>query len=141
MVKTKKHRLLLEPDRDYHLTAIASHEKGYHLSWILNRKLGTYFTRSTDFHISRKNTDLFFPVFIWKDEKKMLTWHLISNRSENGFLLNELKNIDFLLHITPNPGEEFIRNLQNHLKNIPVVYTCFPLNPEKYQAADSLQFD
>ncbi len=141
MAKIKKHRLSLEPDRDYYLAAIASHEKGYHMGWILNRELGTHFVRSADFGTTRKNTNLLFPVFAWEDENKMLSWHLISNRSEHGFLFDDLKNIDFLLHITPRPGDAFIYDLENKLKTIPVIYAFFPVYPEEYPTADALQFD
>ncbi len=141
MARTKKHRLLIEPDRDYFLSAIASHEKGYHLSWILNRELGAHFIRTADFGITRKNSKALFPVFAWKDEKKMLSWHLIANRSENGFLFEKLKNIDFLLHIAPHPGPEFTGNLEIHMKKIPEIYICFPVDPAGNPLADSLQFD
>ncbi|MCD6200653.1 MAG: IPExxxVDY family protein [Bacteroidales bacterium] len=141
MTKIKKHRISLEPDRNYYLAAIASHEKVYYMGWILNRELGIHFVRSADFCTTRKSTNLFFPVFAWKDEYKMLSWHLISNRSEHGFFLDDLKNIDFLLHITPNPGAAFIDNLENKLKTIPVIYAFFPVDPQEYPMADSLQFD
>ncbi len=141
MPKTRKHRLLLEPDQNFLLIAIASHEKGYHLSWILNKETGSHFIRSSDFRIDRKNTPLSFPVFGWEDKNKLLSYHLIANRSENGFLFDDLKNIDFFLHISPDPGESFARELQDQLKTLPVIYTCFSIDTKKYPSAGMLQFD
>jgi len=128
---------------DYVMIAIASHEKGYHLSWILNQELGFRFARTFDYKIIQEKTKrvLIFPVFSWEDEIKMLDYHLISNRTENGFLFEGLRNIDYFLHITPDPGKEFSYHLQTEMKKIPVIYTCFLIDAEVQPGARMLQFD
>ncbi len=143
MAKIKKHRLTIDPAPDYILIAIASHEKGYHLSWILNEKSGFSFARTSDYKIMRKKgkTTLVFPVFSSEDEIKMLRYYLISNRTENGFLFEELRAIDYLLHISPDPGKEFSDQLQTELKKIPVIYTCFLIDPEIHPETQTLQLD
>jgi len=132
MVKIKKHRLPLELNPDYLLVAIASHEKGYHLSWILNQALGSHFARTSDYQSLYKKTDTVqsFPLFLWEDETRMLSYHLVSNRSENGFLFDDLRNIDFFLHVCPDPGKDFTVQLIRKLKEIPIIYACFPVDQE-----------
>ena len=57
----------------------------------------------------------------------MNTYRLISNRCDNGFLLEELKNIDYLLLIEPNDEVFKISDVITKIKSIPFVAAIFPI--------------
>ena len=98
-MKKKNQKLYYQPEPDFHLIGIASHENDYRLSWALNKKLLVNFIRSENLEIKdlKKNSVSFFSVFSTDDEQEDIRLILISNRCDNGFLIEELKNIDYFL--------------------------------------------
>jgi hypothetical protein len=143
MTKTRKHRLTLEPATNHLIVAIASHEKGYHLAWTLNNKLGMHLVRTGEYTITRKKQEIeqSFPLFRWDDETRMLSFHLVANRSESGILVDKMKNIDFFLHISPKPEEPFLTNLLQQLMALPVIITSFPVAPDENPVLANMIFE
>jgi hypothetical protein len=98
--KVTRVKLNIDQNNDYILLGIVSSEADYKLSLSLNKK----------FRISLKNIS---PVRIIADNKSELTFSrfsnnvtpadfmfcLVSNRSGKNYLLNKLKNIDYLFQI------------------------------------------
>ncbi len=143
MAKTKKHRLTLNPGADHAILAIASHEKGYHLAWALNNELGMHLIRQGEYRVTQKKPQSVqtFPLFRWDDQTRMLSWHLIANRSETGILVPKLKNIDYFLHISPQPDDPFIIELRNRINDLPVIITTFRISPEEYPRLAEMIFE
>jgi hypothetical protein len=143
MAKAKKHKLSFLPEADHIILAIASHEKGYHLAWTLNNHLGMHLIRTGDYSITKKKQELVqsFPLFSWTDQTKMLSYHLVANRSESGILVNKLKNIDFFLHISPAPEGPFIDQLLDQLPHLPVIITAFRIDPADYPVLNEMVFE
>ena len=143
MTKSKKHRLTLHEEIDHALLAIASHEKGYHLAWTLNKEVGMHLVRAGEYRITRKkqNVSQSFPLFRWNDQTRMVTYHLVANRSESGILIPKLKNIDFFLHLSPTPEETFLNKLLQQLVTLPVIITAFQINPADHPLLADMIFE
>jgi len=143
MTKSKKHRLSLHEEIDHALLAIASHEKGYHLAWTLNNETGMHLVRAGEYGITRKkqNVTQSFPLFRWDDQTRMVTYHLVANRSETGILIPKLKNIDFFLHISPKPERPFLNKLLEQLITLPVIITAFPVDPGEHPLLAGMIFE
>ena len=124
--KKKLHRLNCEYERDYMLIGIASHENDYRLSWALNKNLYFNFTKIDDLIIShpKHNIEINYSMYFSNDDS-YLNYHLISNKSEQGFLLPKMKNIDFVLKISGDVNTDFINELLIKLKRIDIVITAF----------------
>ena len=52
-----------------------------------------------------------FSLYRYYDEETYLDYHLIANRCEDGFLLEELKNIDYFLRISGDCEDDFTERL------------------------------
>lgn len=63
---------------------ISCHVRDYRLCWALNQELGLSFTKEDE------------ALFKCKDESKQISYSLLRNRKESGYLLPELKHADFL---------------------------------------------
>ena len=109
---------------------INSHEKSYKLCWILNKELHKNFVKVKDHTGPKKNG---FQRYSHRKKLGEIKYDVISNRSENGCLLNQYKTIDYFLVIEPstNKEEKIIKSL-NKIKEILFV---FQLDLSKTKAA------
>ena len=63
---------------------------------------------------------------------------MIGNRAENGYFLDELKNLDYLVHIQGEIMEEGIGVFIGKTVAIPDVRMCVPVNLAKIRNKDRL---
>ena len=108
------------------IIGISSHENDYRLTWSINEQLKLSFVQDK----SITNGDgQEFSCFLCKDDKRRL--QLISNRCENGFLLEKHKNIDFILKINTELNETELTEWLRDLRKVPLVSAAFPLQINK----------
>ena len=141
MKKTQTHKLKYHPEFEFALLGISSHENDYHLSWSLNQALGLSLTRWDDLTITtapEQNMD--FSVYRYEDADSMIMYHLISNVSPDGFLVPELKNMDFFLQISGENSEPFLQALIEKIKRIQIISACFSLDPRSLKSSGRLLF-
>jgi hypothetical protein len=113
---------------DVVLTGIVCPLESYKLVWLLNQYLNFNFTRNHFCEV--KVNETFFPVFSYSEEEKQIDHFIYCNRNKTKFMLNEIKNIDFIWLIKGiqfQPG--YLKNLQLFLKKIPQVVYTFDINP------------
>ena len=112
------------------LIGISSHENDYRLSWSINEQLGLAFAQSESLAIDDKKE---FSRFVHEDDEKRL-W-LVSNRCDNGFLLEKYKNFDFILKFDSELNEEETSVWLRNLKKAPLVSAVFhiPVNKQALQ--------
>jgi len=64
---------------------------------------------------------------------------LISNRSVNGFLLEEMTNLDYLLQISGDMDEGWLELLIEKMNSIDGIILAFPLDPTTLKSRKKLQ--
>jgi hypothetical protein len=118
----------LQPEK-FSVICVASHQNHYRLSWALNKLLNIHFQKSDDLIIklNKANVQQSFSKYSFVDESGPVAYHLISNKSEQGFLLKELPNIDYLLKIEGEADDKLIKQLITRIKNLEIVITAFEL--------------
>jgi hypothetical protein len=127
--KITRVKLNIEQNTDYILLGLVSAEPDYKLSLSLNKK----------FRISLKNispirlagdagSELAFSRFSNNDDSPEHVFNLISNRSGKNFLLNKLKNIDYLLQILISEKEVNLNDITSFLKEIDTVTAVFNID-------------
>lgn len=142
VAKKKIHKLAIEIESDYSLIGIASHENDYRLSWAINKSLGLDLKKKEDLTLDHpKNKILInYSLFIFDDENNYITYNLISNKSEKGFLIPEMKNIDFVLRVSGSPDQNLLNDLLFKLKKIDIVITAFQINEVSEKLRKKLMF-
>jgi len=120
------------------LIGISSHENDYRLVWAMNNELSFRFVRveNLKIHNAKENTDLEFSHYTHMEEERYITFHLVSNRCDNGFLFPEIKNIDFLFQVAGDMNRKEIADLLQSLKKIPILSAAFLIDPRKLKDAD-----
>lgn len=81
-----------------------------------------------------------FALYLYDDEDTFYLYHLISNKCEEGRLLEELKNIDFLMMLQGDFTEAFSSGFQKSLKNIESIHGVFRIDPASLKNREYLVF-
>ncbi len=124
----KKHKLELAIDEDFCLLGLVSDETDYKLSWMINRSLAMNFEKEDDlqlFHPKLKEEQI-FSLFSYHDDAAMITFRIIKNRAENGYYLDELKHIDYLIHIQGEIDATRISGFMHSISRLEPVRMCVP---------------
>jgi len=136
----KIHKLNEYESYDFGLIGIATAEYDYRLSWTLNNVLGFNLVRQDDLEIWHKLLEdpQTFPQFRYYDEDTLLSFRLIANKSENGYLLEEMTNVDFLIQINGDMDQDYINKLVKKLNALEGITLAFPLNPSNLKSRKKL---
>lgn len=136
----KVHKLSEKEEYRFKLAGISSAENDYKLSWSLNQILGINLVRLENLEVYHKRLDdkQSFSQFEYFDEETLVQYRLISNRSVNGYLLEEMTNLDYLLQISGDMAEGWLENLIEKMNGIDGIILAFPLDPSTLKSRKKL---
>ncbi len=132
----KIHKLKNVVPEVFKIICIASHQNDYRLSWALNEKLNINLKRVEDHQLQlpQNRGTQNFSLYASDPDESLVVYHLISNKSEQGYLLKNMKNIDYFLKISGEMENISLPDLVGKLKRIPIIITAFELeNPTQAQ--------
>jgi hypothetical protein len=138
----KLHKLVVKDEFNFLLIGISSHENDYRVTWAINQHLKMAFKHADNLQIHNPKTDdeQEFSLYRYTDHKTQLHYDLFSNRCDNGFFLEEMKNIDYILKISGDANKNFIVQLLNKLKKIDILTTAFEIDPLSLKSKKKLIF-
>jgi len=124
----KKHKLDLAIDEDFCLLGLVSDETDYKLCWMINQALEMNFEKQEDLQLfhPKLEEEQMFSLFSYHDDDAMITFRIIQNRAENGFYLDELKHIDYLIHIQGEINASRINGFMQSVSTLEPVRMCVP---------------
>jgi len=136
----KKHKLSMAIREDYCLLGLVSDDPDYRICWAINRALDMDFEKQDDLklHHKRLGVDQYFSLFAWQDEETLLTYRIIRNRSDQGLFLDELKNLDYLIHIQGEIHPDNINVFLKQVGSLPTVRICVPVDIKKLRNQERL---
>jgi hypothetical protein len=129
--KITRVHLKINKNDDPILLGIVSTEPDYKLSLALNKKLMISLKNITPLELTDETgTNLSFSRFSDLSGAPDLIFNLISNRSDNNFLLKKLKNVDFILHVQDLENNNKINQLTESLREIYGITAVFNIDKE-----------
>jgi len=136
----KKHKLEMAIDKDFVLLGLMADQADYRLCLLINRALGLDLRKQDDLVLYHRklDQDQDFSLFEYTDEESLLTYRVIRNRTEEGFFLDELKNLDYLIHIQGDITEESTSSFFRKISSIPDVRMCVPVDLNKIRNKERL---
>ncbi|TVR41702.1 MAG: IPExxxVDY family protein [Bacteroidia bacterium] len=139
----KKLKLKIEQIHDFKTVGIFSTQKDYRLCWLLNKTLNLDLKRIDDFLHSphNQNTPSSFPLFYQEIPRLMLRYFLLNNRSKEGLLFPEPKNLDYLLLLDKPSEQHDIDALIKKIRSVPMVQAAYLLDGKLGKKADSFFYD
>ena len=138
MGKKNVHKLSDNLHQSLILLGISSHENDYRLSWAFNEFLQLHFVKGENhkLHNPKTNETLEFSKFCALGGET--NYRLISNRCPNGFLLDEFKNIDFILLVYLQDEDFSVSEFISKAKTIPLIAAIFQIDPQKIKGKNKL---
>jgi hypothetical protein len=138
----RRHKLEYKETFDFLLFGLSSHENDYRLVWKINQTFSFNFERGKNHKIRSKKTgeEIEFAMYSYDDEDTFYLYYLIANKSEQGVLLEELKNIDYLIMIQGEFTDAFSNGFYNRLKKIENVHGVFKLDAASLKNRENLVF-
>jgi hypothetical protein len=132
-VARKTLKLITAIEENYCILGIASDEPDYKLCWLINHSLSTRFEKIENLELFHKKAgeEQQFPLFYYHDENSLLTYRIIKNRSDNGFFLEEFKNLDYIVHIQGEIFPEEIEQFIQRVSKIDSIRLCVPVDLRK----------
>lgn len=136
----KKHRLDLAIEEDFCLLGMVSDEPDYRLCWLINRETGTGFDKQEDLDLyhARLKTNQLFSIYLHVDQEAMLTYRIIRNRADRGYFLDELKNLDYLVHIQGELYQDHILEFIRVCSGMREVRMCIPVELNRIRNKERL---
>ena len=116
-------------EEDFCLLGVVADEPDYKLCWMINQALDHAFEKLDDlilFH-RKLNEEQHFSLFAYEDEDALVTYRIIRNRTENGYYMDELKNLDYLVHIQGEIITEKISAFMQAVGTLSSVRMCVPV--------------
>jgi hypothetical protein len=138
----QRHKLAYRESFDFLLFGLSSHENDYRLVWKINQDFSFNFERGKSHKIiSKKNgEELEFPLYSYDDEDTFYLYYFIANKSEHGVLLEELKNIDYLILVQGEFTDAFSNGFHNRLKKVETIQGVFKIDPSSLKNRENLVF-
>ena len=127
--KRKKHKLHVELDYDFKLIGISSHEKDYKLIFLINSALDLNFEKQEEHLTYNKKLKIEQSFSHYKAEENNVIYNLLSNRCEDGFLAEEINNIDYLIQLIGDVSSNERNEIIKKIKTIDKVLTAIKLDP------------
>ena len=119
---------------------MVSDEPDYKICWLINNTFGFEFEKLDDLQLYHKKlaVDQSFSIFCYPDEEALLTYRIIRNKSDQGYYLDELKNLDYLVHIQGEIVPEKIHLFMHQLGSLPSVRICLPVDLRKIKEKERM---
>jgi hypothetical protein len=124
----KRHKLELAMEEDFCLLGVVADEPDYKLCWMINKALDMNFEKQEDLQLyhRKRNEEQVFSLFSYYDPDAMTAYRIIRNKSENGYFLDEMKNIDYLIHIQGEIHADRISDFMQSVNSLKPVRMCVP---------------
>ena len=115
-------------EEDFCLLGVVADEPDYKLCWMINQALDMNFEKQEDLQLyhRKRNEEQVFSLFSYYDPDALITYRIIRNKSENGYFLDELKNIDYLIHIQGEIHADRISGFMQSVNSLQPVRMCVP---------------
>jgi hypothetical protein len=134
--------LKFEPDLDFILIAITVPLKDYRFCYKLNKQLNREFYRIEELEL-QFNIDeepFYFSRYFYEDTNTENEFFLLANKGSEGFLIPEMKTVDYFLLIYNFFDEEDLQHLLSRINRIPEVLVAAEVDPKKLKSRENLVF-
>jgi hypothetical protein len=131
----------IEFDFDFSLFGISSHVANYRLAWGMNKLFEIKLERVDDIDLSFDfNKKGNFSLYRSDDDESYTTFHLLSNRCDVGYLIPELKQIDFFVQYWGPMSQKELVSFKDELREIPSVLATIQIDPMQLKSRNNLLF-
>jgi len=135
----KVHKLKIDTRFPFLTVGISCHENDYRLIWAVNSKLNTAFVKIEDFNdCSETGAEKLFSRYFFEDADRYLSFYILSNRCDNGYLVPEYRKVDYFLFLKGDTEAGFAEALVAKLKQVEILSTAFVIENKTIRSIKKL---
>ncbi|MEO8794925.1 MAG: IPExxxVDY family protein [Daejeonella sp.] len=137
-----KTTLKYELDLDFVLLAITAPLKDYRLCFKINNQLNFDLCRIDELEMFFNSEDepVFFSRYLYLQEHTDIEFNLLANKGTDGFLIPEMKKVDYFLLIRNYIDEEELKGIISGLNKISEILVAAEVDPRKLKSKENLIF-
>lgn len=137
-----KTTLKYELDLDFVLLAITAPLKDYRLCFKINKQLDFDFSRIEELELIFNSDEepVYYSRYLYLQPQTETEFDLIANKGTGGFLIPEMKTVDFFLIIRNYIDENELRSFILALNKIPEILVAAEVDPRKLKSKENLIF-
>ncbi len=137
-----KTTLKYELDLDFVLLAITAPLKDYRLCFKINKQLNFDLCRIDELELffNSEVEPVFFSRYVYLQEHTDIEFNLIANKGTEGFLIPEMKKVDYFLLIRNYIEEEELKGIISGLNKISEILVAAEVDPRKLKSKENLIF-
>lgn len=134
--------LKFEPDLDFILIAITVPLKDYRFCYKLNKQLNREFYRIDELELQFNGDEepFYFSRYFYQNKNTENDFFLLANKGSEGFLIPEMKTVDYFLLIYNFIDDEDLQQLVSQINRIPEVLVAAEVDPKKLKSRENLVF-
>ncbi len=134
--------LKYEPDLNFVLIAITVPLKDYRFCYALNKQLNIRFDRIDELSLKNyPNEELvYFTRYFCNVAESETDYYLLANKGTEGFLIPEMKKVDFFILIRNYIDDDSLEYLISRINKIPEVLVATEVDPKKLKSKENLIF-
>jgi hypothetical protein len=135
----KVHKLKVDLEFPFSVIGISSHENDYRLIWAINENLNMTFVKIENFRaLDGTGEENEFSRYLFENPDRYLSFYIISNRCDNGYLVPEYRMVDYFLFLKGDTEPDFPEKLARKLKQVGIISTAFPIEHKKIKSLKKL---
>ncbi len=134
--------LKFEVDLDFVLIAVTTSLKDYRTCYLINKYLNFNFVKNTDLavDINAGALPVYFSIYTYNWEDSETDFFFISNKGSEGYLIPEMKKVDYFLMIKNYIDDNELDAIINGLNKIPEIVAAVKIDPKKIKSRENLLF-
>jgi hypothetical protein len=135
----KIHKLKIDTRFPFVTIGISSHENDYRLIWAINTRLNMPFVKMDDFNFTGDGSPgNSFSRFSYDDTDRYVTFYIISNRCDNGYLIPEYRTVDFFLFMKGEVSTHMREELVKKLRQVEIISMAFFIDNKTIKSSRKL---
>lgn len=137
-----KFTLKYELDLDFVLIALTVPLKDYRVCYQINKHLDSRFQRIDELILSATpdRQPQYFSRYYFRSDNPETDYYLVANKGSEGFLVTEMKTVDFFIIVKNFIDDEDLEKLLSGLNRISEVQVAAEVDPKKLKSKENLIF-
>lgn len=134
--------LKFEIDLDFVLIAITTSLRDYRICYYINKGLNFNFIKSPDLEvdIAHGSGPVFFSLYQYHWEASDTDFYFIANKGSEGYLVPEMRKVDFFIIIKNYIDDDELDKLITDLNKIQEIVAAVKIDPKKVKSRENLLF-
>jgi len=134
--------LKFEIDLDFVLIAVTTSLKDYRICYLINKYLKFNFVKIPELavNLDEGKTKSLFSIYSYYWETTKTDLYFIANKGTEGYLVPEMRKMDYFLLIKNYLSENDSNEIISSLNKIPEIMTAVKIDPKKIKSHENLLF-